>query len=108
MTPHPVTDHAVARWLERVRGLDLDALCPPGSIDRVRALAGCRILGISLAEARDLVCPPRLHAGLNLGRGGVVRGADRVLRIVGGRIVTVLPVVPPTKAQPRARRVAPA
>ncbi|RYY10425.1 MAG: hypothetical protein EON55_16395 [Alphaproteobacteria bacterium] len=62
--------------------------------DLLRAGAGCRILGVTLGEVRDPVCPPRLHAGFRLS-DGQVRADDRILRIVDDRDVTCL--LPPER-----------
>lgn len=86
-----VTDHAIVRWLQRVQRIGdvLDRAFPAGAPDRVLAEHGCRTLGISLAEAREAICPRRLRAGIAMG-AHVVRGADRTLIVRGGRVVTTL------------------
>ncbi|MBC6716897.1 hypothetical protein H9Q09_11830 [Aurantimonas sp. DM33-3] len=61
MTSHPVTDHAVVRYFERVHSIDFDALFPDATHDGQRLAAICRYLDIQPSDARDLVCPPRLH-----------------------------------------------
>ncbi|MEO9789266.1 MAG: hypothetical protein ABJF67_16880 [Aurantimonas coralicida] len=99
MIPHPVTDHAVVRYFERVHQVDFEALFPDARHDGQRMTAICRYLDIQPSEARDLVCPPRLHAGIYLG-ATLIRAARHRMICAGGRVVTV--VIPTPK--PRHRR----
>ena len=101
MTSHPVTDHAVVRFFERVHEVDFDLLFPDARHDGERLKALCRYLDIQPSDARDLVCPPRLHAGVSLG-ATLIRAARHRMICSGGRVVTV--VIP----EPKKRRRRPA
>lgn len=100
MIPHPVTDHAVIRYYERVHGFDFEALFPDARHDGERLKALCGYLDISPSDARDLVCPPRLHAGVHLG-ATLIRAARHRMICAGGRVVTVVIPVPKQKRRRR-------
>ncbi len=74
---HPVTDHAVIRYLERVEGVDIEAIrCHIGHIaDR----------------------------GIETGANGVVSGGF-VYRIDAGQVVTVLRQHRPERGRQKGRR----
>lgn len=96
---HPVSDHAVVRYLERVHGLSHLTACHPDASDRVRARIGADLLGMRVDDVRDLVCPPRLHAALRLG-AGYVRAPDRTLPFREGVVVTCLtPITKPNRTR---------
>ena len=100
MTSHPVTDHAVIRFFERVHAVDFEALFPDARHDGQRLTAICRYLDIEPSDARDMVCPPRLHAGVSLG-ATLIRAARHRMICSGGRVVTV--VIPTPKMKRRRR-----
>ena len=100
MNPHPVTDHAVVRYFERVHSIDFGSQFPDAKHDGERLKALCRYLDIQPSDARDLVCPPRLHAGVSLG-ATLIRAARHRMICSGGRVVTV--VIPTPKMKRRRR-----
>ena len=87
-----VSDHAVVRWLERVHGLarDIDEAIPADASDARRARYGCELLGITLREARDTICPERLHAGIAMGAKAVLADGRVRYPIREGVLVTCL------------------
>ncbi len=91
MTVH-VSDHAVVRWLERVHGLarDLDEALPADASDGRRASYGCALLGITMREARDTICPERLHVGILMGAKAVIADGGVRYPIREGVLVTCL------------------
>jgi len=100
MIHHPVTDHAVVRYFERVHGIDFDSQFPDATHDGQRLAAICSYLDIQPSDARDMVCPPRLHAGVSLG-ATLIRAARHRMICAGGRVVTV--VIPTPKMKRRRR-----
>ena len=73
---HPVTDHAVIRYLERVQGVDIEAL--RRQIGRVA------------------------DKGLAVGAGGVISGG-MIYVIEGGFVVTVIPQHEPRRGRRRRK-----
>lgn len=74
---HPVTDHAVLRYLERVEGVDIEAI-------------RCRIGHLA-------------DRGIGMGACGVVSGGF-IYRIDGGHVVTVLRQNLPAQGKRKGRR----
>lgn len=87
-----ISDHAVVQWLERVHGLarDVNAALPADASNGRRASYGCALLGITVREARDTICPERLHAGIMLGAKAVLADGGVRYPIREGVLVTCL------------------
>lgn len=98
--PHPVTDHAVVRYFERVHSIDFAAVFPDATHDGERVAQLSSYLDIPVSDLRDLVCPPRIQAGLLLG-ATLVRSDRYRMVCAGGRVVTVLPPVIKSKRRRR-------
>ncbi|SMC32344.1 hypothetical protein SAMN06297251_10119 [Fulvimarina manganoxydans] len=98
----PVTDHAAVRFFERVHHVDFSALCPGAADDRARLLAVCAALEISVREARDLVCPPRLHRWIRRGASAVTVDGYRL--VCDGRTVVTTTVAEKRRRPPRLRQ----
>ena len=98
---HPVTAHAVFRWLERCHGLGpaIAASIPEDAHDADRAAYGCSLLGITIAEARCQILPERLHRWLGTGATAII--ADRCRLVVEAGVVVT--VIGPTR-KPKRRR----
>lgn len=96
MTRPFMSTHAVVRWMERIRLVDF-CMFPDGTSETVLCQHGLAVLGMTIDEARDEICPPRLWP---LIRGnGSVRAGDRTLLVVGGKILTCLIPHPPRRPQ---------
>ena len=98
---HPVTAHAVWRWLERFHGLGpaIAAAVPSDAHDADRAEFGCRLLGITMAEARRRILPDRLRPWLDSGATAIVANQCRLV-VEAGIVVTV---IGPVKKMKRRR-----
>ncbi|GGD28617.1 hypothetical protein [Aureimonas glaciei] len=84
----PVTEHALYRYLERVRGVDFTA-CPE-SWNEARCIGwACAMLRTSDVEVRREMLPVRLERWLASGITAI-RSADRTLVVEQGAVVTVL------------------
>ncbi len=65
---HPITDHALIRYLERVKGIDVETIRNSIADDR------------TIKQITALKNTKKFH----------IRKKDCVLRVVGGKVVTVL------------------
>ena len=87
-----VTTHAVIRWLERVRAVDIIALrraLGPSVSDCRIAVAGCSSIGLTLAEAETEILPAHLFAALDLSAFSI-RRPGYTLVCEGGKVKTVV------------------
>lgn len=86
-----VSDHAVVRWLDRIKGLgaDISLRFPEGFGEELRANFGCSILGISIDEAKATILPKRLHEGVMYGARAVL-AHDQILICDRGLVLTCL------------------
>lgn len=98
----PLTDHACVRYFERLHNIDFAALCPGATDDRARLLAVCRVMEISVREARDLVCPPRLHRWIRKGASAVMLDGYRL--VCDGKSVVTTTVAEKRRRPPRRRK----
>jgi hypothetical protein len=94
----PVTDHALYRYL-RVRGIDF-SFCPPEWTEASCIVCGCKLLRMTVAQAREEMQPPRLARWVSTGLTAINVG-DWTLVVERGAVVTCLGAGMKKPARPR-------
>ena len=84
---HPVSTHAMRRWMERVDGVETDPDTPDFFAVTYAAAAG----QCDLVSVRDRVLTPLVRAIVSIGQGAVKAHSIRIV-IRNHVVTTVLPV----------------